>query len=139
MALVYATRTDLTGYVPAGTTVPAEPEATRLLTSASKQILQATMTAFYDTDTDGYPTDTAVRQAFRDATCAQALWWLINPGLETGTAAQYKSVSIGSVSLTRDTGASAGPLPRMAPQADMELRNAGVLPGSVLSWEGGWP
>lgn len=147
MALVYATRADLVAYAPADTTVtvPGEPEATRLLTSASKEIRRATLTAIYTTDTDGYPTDTAKRQAFRDATCAQALWWLNNPGMETGTSTQYQSVSIGSVSLSRGntSGAGAGgSLPRLAPQADTELRDAGVLVGSVVAiqtWEGAWP
>ena len=83
MALVYATRDDLISYVPAGSVVvPDEPEATRLLTSASKRVRRGTKTAIYDTDDDGYPTKPEVRQAFRDATCAQAEWWLGNPGEE---------------------------------------------------------
>lgn len=136
MTLVYANRTQLVDYTPEKykARTPSEPEATRLLTSASKEIRNATKTAIYDTDTDGYPTDTEVRQAFRDACCAQALWWLDNPGLETGAAVQYQSVSIGSVTLSRGNSAGAT-LPRFAPMAGTELANAGVLPGAVIS---GW-
>lgn len=145
MPQVYATRAELIGYAPADVAakVPAEPEATRLLTSASKEIRRATTCAIYATDTDGYPTDTAVRQAFRDACCAQAVWWLQNPGQETGTSDQYQTVSIGSVTLSRRQGpTSSATSARLAPQADTELRDAGVLPGSVSQvqpWEGSWP
>lgn len=136
-ALVYATRTDLVSYAPSGTTVPDEPEAVRLLTSASKVVLWHTKTAVYTTDSSGYPTDTAIRQAFRDATCAQALWWIENPGAETGTAGQYDSVSILSVTLTRRSsagGSSGAGVQELAPQAYTELANAGVLPGVVQTW-----
>ncbi len=142
MAQVYATRADLLAYAPAGVTVPADPEATRLLTSASKELRRATVCAIYSTDTDGYPSDATIRQAFRDACCAQAVWWLQNPGEETGTADQYDSVSIGSVSLSRRQGSTSSSTdPRLAPQAETELRDAGVLPGSVVAiqkWEGSW-
>lgn len=146
MVLVYATRAELVAYAPASvqSKIPAEPEATRLLTSASKEILLATRTAVYATDTNGYPTDTAVRQGFRDATCAQAVWWLENPGAESGSAGQYDSVSIGSVTLSRGRGSGAstgGSSARLAAQADTELRAAGITPGAVVSiqtWEGSW-
>lgn len=141
MALVYATRTELVAYAPEGVTVPADPEATRKLTSASKVIRRATRCAVYVTDTDGYPTDTAIRQAFRDATCAQAVWWL-ETGDETGAAGQWSSVSIGSVNLSHGQGSGvASNGQQLAPQADTELRTAGVLPGSVVqiqTWEGSW-
>lgn len=142
-ALVYATRAELVAYAPAGVTVPADPEATRLLTSASKEIRRATKCAIYATDTDGYPTDTAIRQAFRDATCAQAVWWIQNPGEETGTSDQYESVSIGSVTLSKRQGATGSASnPRLAEQAATELANVGLTPGSVVAiqaWEGSWP
>ena len=101
MALVYATQADLTAYAPAGVTVPGEPETTRLLTAASKEIRRATTTAIYDVDDDGYPTDTTVREAFRDATCAQAIWRPGNPLPGAETSGEYSSVSIGSVTLSR--------------------------------------
>lgn len=143
MALVYATRAELVAYAPAGTVLPADPEATRLLTSASKIIRRATKTAIYDVDVDGYPTNSVIRQAFRDATCAQALWWNANPGEETGQAGQYSSVSIGSLSLTRagrgGNGSTSATGQQLASQAETELRDAGVLAGSIVhsyAWEG---
>ena len=134
MPLVYATQAELSAYAPAGVTVPGEPEATRLLTAASKEIRRATKTAIYDVDEDGYPTDTAIRQAFRDATCAQAIWRPGDPlpGAETG--GEYSSVSIGSVTLSRGakSAAAAGSPSWLAEQADTELRDAGILPGHII-------
>jgi hypothetical protein len=144
-ARVYATLAQLTSYVPAGTILPAEPEATRVLTSASKVITRATMTGVYQTDAFGYPTDPDVRRAFQDATCAQVHWWTITLD-EAGYAGQFQHVYIGSVQLTRGGGRSLGgsggvPGQDLAPMADTELRTAGVLPGSIVgiqTWEGGW-
>lgn len=145
MSQVYATRAELLEYAPAAykAKVPAEPEATRLLTAASKEVLLATRTAVYATDSAGYPTDTAIRQAFRDATCAQALWWSINPGEETGNSDEYDSVSIGSVSLKksstgggRSEGLPIGGSGRLAPQAATELALAGLSPGHVSTARG---
>lgn len=136
VAPVYATRADLVDYAPADVTVPADPEATRLLRQASKEILRATLTALYDADTDGYPTNTMVREAFRDAACAQAVWWLGNSGQETGTGStEYSSVSIGSVSLSKPASSGStsggGSTGRLAPAAITELEAAGVLPGTI--------
>jgi hypothetical protein len=138
VVLVYATRDDLIAYVPADVQprVPTEPEATRLLTSASKEILRATKTALYDTDTDGYPTDIVIRQAFRDAACAQAEWWLTGGSDEQGAETQYQTVSIGSMTLARGQANSAQSTPpeRLAPKAATELDNAGISPGVVITW-----
>jgi hypothetical protein len=143
MALVYATLADMAGYAPAGTKLPDATEAVRVLTSASKFIRRATKTAIYDVDVDGYPTDAKIRQAFRDATCAQALWWKANPGEETGQAGMFSNISIGSLSLSRtnrgSSGGSSNPGPQLASQAETELRDAGVLAGSIVAsypWEG---
>lgn len=140
MARVYATLADLTSYAPAGVTVPADPEGTRLLTSASQLVERATMTSVYDTDsTTGYPTNADVIEAFQRATCAQAVWWL-ETGDELGIAGQYDTVSIGSVSLSRGT-RTPPPGQRLAPQAETELRNGLLLVGSVVgiyTWEGSW-
>jgi hypothetical protein len=142
MTQVYATRADLVAYAPAGFTVPTDPEATRLLTSASKLIRRATKTAIYDVDAQGYPSDVDIRAAFRDATCAQALWWL-DTGDERGTAGQYQTMSIGSVSLSRGSagGSAAASGQQLAPQAETELRDGRVLAGSIVqsyTWEGSW-
>jgi hypothetical protein len=143
VARVYATRDQWVAYVAAGTVVPAEPEATRMLTSASKLIDRALRSAIYATDTNGYPTDAAVRQAIQDATCAQAWYWQ-ETGDEQGTAGEWAMVTAGSISLSRGTKGTASTGfsgQQLAPQAETELSNAGLLPGSVVqiqTWEGSW-
>lgn len=143
MALVYATLTDLAAYAPAGTALPDAAEAARLLTSASALIQRATLTAVYEADTSGMPTDATILETFRRATCAQAVWWLLT-GDEQGLVSLYETVSIGSVNLSRrgtGRGGSSGVSgQQLAPQAETELRGT-VLPGSVVQiypWERPW-
>ncbi|HEY9409329.1 MAG TPA: hypothetical protein VIQ30_22650 [Pseudonocardia sp.] len=69
--LVYATTDDLTTWT--GEAAPAN--AAILLRSASGLIGEQTSLALYDVDAAGLPTDPAVVEAFRDATCAQAAAW----------------------------------------------------------------
>lgn len=139
MAGSYATQADLYGFTPAAfkATVPADPEATRLLTRATELVDIALKTAIYDTDTNGYPTDTTLLGALRDATCAQALWWL-QTGDETGVGAQWSSMSIGSLSLSRGSRDTGGVGPQLCPQAAVILQRSGELPGQVISWPAGW-
>jgi hypothetical protein len=127
----YATADDLAAFVPATITVPDEPEATRLLTHASEAVDGLLLTALYDTDDDGLPTDAEVIVALRDATCAQALWWL-ETGDEDGAQGQYQSVSIGSVSLTRagagsSQGVTTSATQTVSSRASEILRLAGLL------------
>lgn len=142
MALVYANRDQLVDYAPERykARIPGEPEASRLLTSASGEVLLATRTAIYKADTAGYPTETPIRTAFQRATCAQALWWVINTGEETGSSDDYDSVSIGGVTLSKKSGSGsrAAGLPvggsgRLAAQAATELAIAGLTPGYVTT------
>ncbi|GAA0638236.1 hypothetical protein GCM10010174_70110 [Kutzneria viridogrisea] len=135
MARVYADRAALVAYAPAGVIVPTDPEATRLLTRASEVIDQVLLSAVYATDDNGMPTDAAVIEALRNATCQQAVWWLQNPGVESGQANQYQSVSIGSVSLSKGSGSSAtDPLPRVCPYLGGPLKAAGLTPGVITTW-----
>ncbi|WP_027945961.1 hypothetical protein [Amycolatopsis taiwanensis] len=138
MALVYATRDELVEYAPADvkTRIPNDPEATRLLTSASAEVLSATKTAIYDADAEGYPSDTTVRQAFRNATCAQAVWWLTGGDDEQGASSQYQTVSIGSLTLARSQPGTATPpsTQRLAPRAAVELDGVGIALGVVVTW-----
>lgn len=127
----YATRDDLVAsdFVPSTMTVPDDPEATRLLARASRRIDSLLITALYDTDDQDLPTDVAAAAALRDATCAQVAWWL-QTGDESGAQAQYQSVQIGSVSLTRGytSGASAtGTSQVISEEAVRVLHQAGLL------------
>lgn len=142
---VYATLADLAAYAPAElqSELPTEPEATRLLTSASMTIYKATMTAIYATDSNSLPSQEPYITGFKRATCAQVVWWL-ETGDELGIAGQYTNVAIGSVSLTRggrgDSTTVAGV--QLAPQAAIELQTCGARPNGVTQiqpWEQQWP
>lgn len=142
---IYATRADLLAYVPAdiASEVPADPEATRLLTSASMTIYKATMTATYQTGSDNLPSQEPFITGFKRATCAQAVWWL-ETGDELGQVGQYASVGIGGVSLTRGGRGDSTMLTGMqlAPQAAIELQTCMARPNTVTQiypWEQAWP
>lgn len=135
VARVYADRAALAAYAPAEVTVPTDPEATRMLTRASEEIDTVLLSAVYDTDDNGMPVDADVITALSNATCMQVVWWLQNPGTESGQAMQYASVSIGSVSLSRGSGSSASdPLPRVCPYIGGPLKAAGLTPGTITTW-----
>jgi hypothetical protein len=69
MSPVYASIDDYAVYT--GEPIPAEFPP-RIMAKASLEIDKALVGACYETDDDGMPTDSDVREAFRDATCAQA-------------------------------------------------------------------
>ncbi|WP_344677231.1 hypothetical protein [Saccharopolyspora taberi] len=129
---MYATRAELVAYAPADAVIPDEPEASRLLARASEAVEELTFTAIYDTDADGMPVDPEDVAAFRDATCAQAVHWL-ETGDESGQAGQWGTVSIGSVSLSRNGAGNAdGSDGRTPDTVSRPLRLAGLLPGYIV-------
>lgn len=99
----YATPDDLTTYAASvGANVACSADkAAGWLTAASRLVRRATANAWYDVDTNGYPTDAVKLQAMNDATCAQALAWAtldVNAsagGVATSSKA-VTSVGIGS-------------------------------------------
>ncbi|MFB8772102.1 hypothetical protein [Streptomyces broussonetiae] len=84
---------------------PAPANAARLLARASRLVTRATKAAIYDTDSAGYPSDPDVRDAFRDATCAQVAEWARREAAAAdggdAAAGPWTSVSAGSISLSR--------------------------------------
>jgi hypothetical protein len=129
---VYATAADLTAWLSAGTVVP-EPD--RLLARASTKVEALLLTAVYDVDSGGAPTDPDVAQALNDATCAQVEWWLLT-GDEAGAGSQYQSVSIGKISLSRGysaAGSATGQSQTVAPRAVELLQLAGLISQSPTS------
>ncbi len=85
---------------------PAPANAARLLARASRLVSGATKAAIYDTDASGYPSDADVRDAFRDATCAQVAEWARRDAAESGesddvVAGPWTSVSAGGLSFSR--------------------------------------
>ncbi|WP_406298064.1 hypothetical protein OG948_21270 [Embleya sp. NBC_00888] len=98
--MAYATEADLGAAWPSDS-LPIPADAGRLLADASA-VLDAVvlLTAVYDVDASGDPTDPVVIAAFAAATCALVRWW-DEQGDDLGTAATVGSVSIGSVSISR--------------------------------------
>lgn len=134
---VYATTADLAGWMsPAA--VPDNAGA--LLRTASGLVRAETKLAIYTTDADGYPTDTVIRAAFRDATCAQATFWSvskIDPTLgAAGVTPLPVSKSIGGASISYSLYAStaearANAAGALSPDAFFILEDAGLLGGEV--------
>jgi hypothetical protein len=98
---VYATTTQLANYL--HTAVPLD--SPKLLADASKALDDALLTAVYDTDTDGMPTNADVQEAFAEAVCAIVEWWG-ETGDAIGADGGWDSVSAGPVSLSRGSGGS---------------------------------
>lgn len=89
--------------------------------------------------------DSDIADALRDATCAQAAWFLANDedGDSTGAVGQYNSMQIGSVSLQRTAGSGVqganGPAgqaaeQRVSAEAVQILNNANLLTQRVAHW-----
>ena len=127
---VYATEDDLTEWA----TEPID-HADALLRAASSLVEDATITALYPTDEDGCPADTDTRDAFRDATCAQAATWAelgIDPRLGPAGATGKRTVTgktLGKAALTysapeRSADDLAAAVTILTPQAVSILRGA---------------
>lgn len=136
--LVYATPEDYYEFL-TGSTTPIEgvdeAEITQLLRRASIVIARKTRLARYTTDDDGYPAPAAVRTAFAEATCAQAIWF-DDTGDVSGAGAQWDSVSLIGVQFSKyrssaGQGGSSTSDPRIAPEALDILVNAGIFSTQV--------
>lgn len=104
MARVYATAEEYEAFT--GSTAPAG--AGRLLARASRLVSAATKAAIYDTDPAGYPSDEDVREAFRDAVCAQVEVWAKRDAAASGDASDpaaspWTSISAGGLSFSRQS------------------------------------
>lgn len=116
----YATTVQLADYL--HTDAPAN--AAKLLEDATRALDDALLTAVYDVDSGGMPTDVLVQAAFAEAVCAIVEWWG-ETGDSVGADGGWDSVSAGPVSLSRGSGStgatpiSVGALP---PRAFSALR-----------------
>ncbi|MEK9521455.1 hypothetical protein MIU24_18975 [Streptomyces venezuelae] len=127
---VYATPTQLAEW----TGEPAPADAERLLTRASEDVDDALLTAVYDVDTAGMPTDPAVAQALADATCAQVAYRQESGDTGTGAAGRWSSVSIGPVSMSgprQSAGGTGAGSVDLGEQASRALARAGLTPGEI--------
>ncbi|MEV5131436.1 hypothetical protein AB0K87_13200 [Streptomyces sp. NPDC053705] len=128
MPRVYATPEQLTAW----TGQPAPPDADRLLARASEDVDDALLSAVYDTDALGAPTDPKIVAALADATCAQVEYQQATGDDGTGAAGRWDAVSIGPVSLSgRQSGPQAAGDVDLAPRAHRALKRAGLLPGVI--------
>ena len=130
---VYATPSDLADFT--GEEAPANASA--LLRRASLLIDGLIVTARYDTDDDGYPTDLDITEALRDATCAQASWF-DETGDVSGAAGRFNSLSLGSFSASGGgTGSGSNTSAaesRLSPEAVQILQNAGLTNQAPSAW-----
>lgn len=126
MPRVYATRQEYITY--AGDPAPTNIDS--LLRRASHQVESHIRAAVYATDEDGLPTDPAVKEALRDATCAYVAYWE-ETGDPTGADAMQGPVKILSVQLGGTaTGGASSRTPadvRRSDEAVQILRNAGLI------------
>lgn len=130
----FATTEDLTAWYAAGSGDTPVNSPEHLLRLASAHINRATRLAVYDIDdTTGMPTVTALIDALRDATCAQAEY-LDDLGDLNGTdMSGFKSLSLGSFSGTKeDRGSVNPPAYQYAPLAREILVDAGLIGNSPV-------
>ena len=126
---IYATTTDYADYLldapPAG--------ARRSLAAASRRIDELILTACYDVDDDGLPTDADISAALTLATCAQAAHMReIGDPYGTG-ASQYAEVQIATVRLVRTNQPPAGMPSRYSAEAFAVLQQAGLTGAAPIS------
>lgn len=135
----YATAADLDAWLPATVEVPADVDAQ--LRRAGRMVRAATLTAVYETNpaTD-LPLDPVVRNAFRDAVCAQVETWValgVNPsagpaGVSSGVV---KTSGIGGASVGYEGGtevqARQAAVTVLADEAQAILSAAGLLGGYI--------
>ncbi|WP_068165760.1 hypothetical protein [Rhodococcus phenolicus] len=136
--LVYADSDDLADW----TKKPAPDNADILLREASILVADACLADLYDTDSTGLPADSALRDAMRDATCAQAEHWAsadVDPTKGAGGQEPRMTVSaIDGASVSYDTYLTApdrlNSVKFLYPTALRILRFAGLASNAVRSW-----
>jgi hypothetical protein len=112
----------------------APADAQKLLNRASLHIDSLLRNAVYETDDDGLPVDLETLETLRDATLAQAAYW-VETGDVSGAMAGAQSMGIGSVSVggiksTGDTPRSKNES-RHAPEAVELLTQAGLYTATI--------
>lgn len=133
MARVYATPAQLATWLGPAQASPADPD--RALRAASRRVDRMLLTAWYDTDNVGMPTEADVIEALMEATCEQVAHQIrTGDPYGTGSAGAYASLSIGGLALTKAAGATGGTSggpggSPLSPEAWEILRQAGLTGG----------
>lgn len=98
-----------------------------LLRNASLAVTAATRLDWFEVDPDtGVPVDASIAEALRDATLAQAEMWDAAGDDGTGAMDGVTSVSLGSVSESRDLSKSMSSRSGLCPAATTILRTVGL-------------
>jgi hypothetical protein len=126
--MAYATTQQLQTYT--GATPPAD--ATRLLGRASELIDDHIVTAIYDVDDQGNPTDAKIIAALADATCAQVEHWLAGDE-EDDILGPVQGQSLAGMQEQYGAGDNRATPMYLAPRAARHLRKAGLMQGAVGS------
>lgn len=126
--MVYATSEQLASYLQG--TAPAD--AGRLLSRASELIDDHIVTAIYDTDTNGMPTDTAVVATLQQATCAQVEYWIAGDE-EDDILGPVQGLQLAGMQVQYGAGENRATPMYLAPRAARALRNGGLLSAGVWS------
>jgi hypothetical protein len=126
--MAYATTQQLQTYT--GATPPAD--ATRLLGRASELIDDHIVTAIYDVDDAGQPTDQKVIDALADATCAQVEYWLAGDE-EDDILGPVQGQSLAGMQEQYGAGDNRATPMYLAPRAARHLRKAGLMQAAVGS------
>lgn len=125
---VYATPTDLNA-APWNADL-SDSEASTLLMRATPLLEELTRTACYTITETGLPTDPLIVEAFKDAACAQAVYFS-ETGDISGAAGRFNTLSLGSFSASGGTAGSVNnqtaSVQRFAPEAIQILANAGLI------------
>lgn len=108
----------------------APENAAKLLEDATRALDDGLLTAVYDVDSGGMPTNVQVQTAFAEAVCAIVEWWG-ETGDAVGADGGWTSVSAGPVSLSRGNTSSTDPIAggALPPRAAAVLRR---LPSDVF-------
>jgi len=129
--LIYATPQQLAAWV--GADIP--PSTPYLLRSASILVGRATLTAWYDVDPEGMPTDPGLVAAFADATCSQVGTWIalsIDPataGADPGRTVASKKIGSAQIDYAvyqATAQARADRATSLSPEAALILAGAGL-------------
>lgn len=130
-APVYATPAEYAEWLNPGNPGTPPAGAERALRAASRRIRTMTMSACYETDETGAPTNPDILAAFMEATCAQADYARgIGDKNDTGAALAWGAVKLGSASMSRGQAPGGGteqPSPYSG-EAYTILQQAGLIP-----------
>lgn len=133
--LMFATLADVERFTGVDWTQDNDPRLNRLIGHASLMVRHAIRAATFDVGSNGLPTDDDVREAIRDATCAQAAFWE-DSGIDPTKAdvePAVSSTSADGVTMSFDTTTAAqsrtDSTTRLCQEAHLILFDAGLIGG----------